>query len=72
MKIRTKDYEGRVRESTLLVGAEDKDKKQVVVKNAALNYLFRVDASFLHELPKEAKDWRAAPETKPGEARKAP
>ncbi len=72
VKIRTKDYEGRVRESTLLVGAEDKDKKQVVVKNAALSYLFRVDASFLHELPKEAKDWRAAPETKPGEARKAP
>ncbi len=72
VKIRTKDYEGRVRESTLLVGAEDKDKKQVVVKNAALSYLFRVDASFLHEFPKEAKDWRAAPETKPGEAGKAP
>ena len=66
VKVRTKSYDGKVRESTVLVGTEDKDKKQVVVKNAALSYLFRVDASFLQDLPKEAKDWRAAPETKPG------
>jgi hypothetical protein len=72
VKIRTKDFEGKVRESTVLVGREDKDKKQVVVKNAALGFLFRVDASFLQDLPKDVKDWKAAPETKPGDAKKAP
>ena len=72
VKVRTKDDEGKVRESIVLVGIEDEDKKQVVVKNAALPYLFRVDASFLQDLPKDVKDWIAAPETKPGEAKKAP
>jgi len=72
LKVWTRDYEGKSRESTLLVGAEDKEKKQVVVKNTALSYLFRVDASFLQDLPKEAEEWRAAPVTNPGEARKAP
>jgi hypothetical protein len=72
VKIRTKDYEGKVRESTVLVGTEDKDKKQVVVKNAAFDYLFRVDSSFLQDIPKDVKDWKAAPETKPGDAKKAP
>jgi hypothetical protein len=42
----------------LLVGTEDKDKKQVVVKNPKLEYLFRVDSSFLAEFPKEPKDWK--------------
>jgi len=42
----------------LLVGTEDKEKKQVVVRNPKLNYLFRVDSSFLAEFPKEAKDWK--------------
>lgn len=72
VKVRTKDDEGKVRESTVLVGIEDKDKKQVVVKNAALDYLFRVDSSFLQDIPKDAKDWKAAPETKPGDVKKAP
>jgi hypothetical protein len=72
VKIRTKDYEGKVRESIVLVGLEDKDKNQVVVKNAAFPYLFRVDASFLQGLPKDVKDWIAVPETKPGDAKKAP
>ncbi len=72
VKVRTKDYQGKVRESTILVGAEDKDRKQAVVKNAALNYLFRVDSAFLQEMPKEAKDWKAAPEPKPGEAKQTP
>lgn len=72
VRIRTKDPEGKVRESTVLVGAEDKAKKQVVVKNAALGYLFRVEATFLQDIPKDLKDWKAAPETKPGDAGKAP
>jgi hypothetical protein len=43
----------------LLVGKSDKDKKQVVVKNVRLDYLFKVDNAFLDEFPKEAKDWKA-------------
>jgi hypothetical protein len=72
VKIRTKDYEGKVRESTILVGAEDRDKKQVVVKNAAFPYLFRVDVSFLDNLPKDVKDWMTVPEMRPSDAKKAP
>ncbi len=44
---------------SVLVGKEDKDKKQAVVKNAKLDYFFKVDSSFLAEFPKEAKDWKA-------------
>lgn len=53
------------KETRVLVGSEDAAKKQVVVRNPNLTYLFRVDASFLTEFPKDAKDWlTAAPETK--------
>jgi hypothetical protein len=51
-----KDTEVRV-----LVGIEDAVMKQVVVRNPDLNFLFRVDSSFLADLPKEAKDWQPAP-----------
>jgi hypothetical protein len=61
VRVRTKDYDNKVKEVVLLVGKEDKDKKQVVVKSAKLEYLFRVDASFLDDFPKEVKDWKAAP-----------
>ena len=70
--VRTKDYENKVRETVLLVGKEDAAKKEAFVKNAKLDYLFRIDASFLADLPKEPKDWRAvppAPET-PAEKKK--
>jgi len=43
----------------VLVGKEDQEKKQAVVKNARLDYLFKVDSAFLTEFPKEAKDWKA-------------
>ena len=49
------------KEFRVLVGAEDPEKKQVVLKNPGLDYLFRVDAAFLSEFPKEAKDWKPAP-----------
>jgi hypothetical protein len=52
----------------VLIGNEDAEKKQVVVKNAGLDYLFRVDPSFLADFPKEAKDWMPpAPEEKKDE-----
>jgi hypothetical protein len=58
----TKDGETE-REVQILVGTEDPEKKQVVLKNPKLDYLFRVDAAFLSDLPKETKDWKpAAPE----------
>ncbi|MGA2363514.1 MAG: DUF4340 domain-containing protein [Candidatus Aminicenantales bacterium] len=63
----TKGNDGKTMETGLLVGKEDKDKKQVIVKNVKLDYLFRVDASFLQDLPKEAKDWKAEP-AKPADA----
>ncbi len=43
---------------TVFVGKDDKEKKKVVVKNAKLDYLFRVDSAFLDDFPKEKKDWK--------------
>lgn len=63
VKMRVKEGENKTREITILVGREDKEKNQVVVKNAGLGYLFRVDSAFLEDFPKEAKDWKA--EVKP-------
>ena len=33
-------------------------EKQVIVKNARLAYLFKVDSSFLQEFPKDSPDWK--------------
>lgn len=69
VKIWTKE-EGekpKVKMIHVLIGKEDKEKKQVTVKNSSLNYLFSVDSTFLDEFPKELKDWKAPekePETK--------
>jgi hypothetical protein len=59
VRVWTKGTDDKIMETALLVGKEDKDKKQVVVKNPKLDYLFRVDSSFLQDFPKEAKDWKA-------------
>ena len=61
VRVRTKDAQGKVKETVLLIGKEDVEKKQVVVKNAELAYLFRVDSGFLQDLPKEKKDWKIEP-----------
>jgi hypothetical protein len=58
--ISVKAGENKEKEYTYLIGKEDQEKKQVIVKNPRLNYLFRVDSSFLAEMPKEAKDWQPA------------
>lgn len=53
------------------IGREDAEKKQVVVRNPRLTYLFRVDSSFLSELPREAKAWLPSPpEEKKEESKK--
>ena len=58
--VRTKSGEKQL-EFQVLFGTEDQEKKQVVVKNPKLEYLFRVDSSILAEIPKEGKDWTPAP-----------
>lgn len=72
VRVRTRSYDGKVGEAILLIGAEDKDRKQVIVKNAVLDYLFRVDAAFLQDLPKGEMDWAAARAEKAEDAAKAP
>ena len=57
VRLRIKENDGRSREVVLLVGKETPEKKQVVVKNSSLGYLFLVDSAFLQDLPKTAKDW---------------
>ncbi|MBC7365177.1 MAG: hypothetical protein H5U07_11675, partial [Candidatus Aminicenantes bacterium] len=42
----------------LLVSAENDQKKQVVIKNRALPYLFRVKSDFLAEIPTKIEDWK--------------
>ncbi len=37
-------------------------KKLVVVKNARLDYLFKVDAGFLDQIPKKLEDWKKTAE----------
>jgi len=59
IKVWTTGNDGKVLETGLLVGREDKVKKQAVVKNVKLDYLFRVDSAFLQDFPKDAKDWKA-------------
>ena len=47
------------KEIKLLIGQESRDKKQVVIKNSELSYLFKVDSSFLSELPGKLEDWKS-------------
>ncbi len=55
------------KEYTILVGSRDAEKNQAVVRNPKLGYLFRVEAAFLDEYPKEAGDWKVLPPEKPKE-----
>ncbi|MCX6565752.1 MAG: hypothetical protein NTW38_04915 [Candidatus Aminicenantes bacterium] len=47
------------KEFILLVGGIGKDGL-TAVRNARFDYLFKVDAAFLEDLPKDAGDWKAA------------
>jgi hypothetical protein len=64
IRIRVKELEDKTREVTVLVGSEDKAKKEVVIHNPKLSYLLRVDSAFLSELPKTPKDWEKPKEEK--------
>ena len=58
IKISVKAGEEESEEITVLIGSEDTEAKKIVVKNAKLDYLFRMDSSFLEEFPKEIQDWK--------------
>jgi hypothetical protein len=68
VKIWVEQDEGEAKEIIVLIGSEDKEAKKVVVKNARLDYLFRMDSAFLEEFPKNIKDWQ--PETEEAEKEK--
>lgn len=53
----TGEEEKEAKAFTVFIGAEDKEKNQAIVRNPSLHYLFRVDAAFFKEFPKEAQDW---------------
>lgn len=59
--VRTKDADGKLKETTVLVGREDAEKKQTFLKGPGLDYLFRVDSTVLQDFPKERKDWLPEP-----------
>jgi len=61
VKIWVAEDEDKIKEISILIGSEDKEAKKVAVKNARLDYLFRMDSAFLKEFPKDIKDWK--PET---------
>jgi hypothetical protein len=61
VRIRTMDAQGKAKETVLLIGKEDAEKKQVIVKNTQFDYLFFVDSGFLQDIPKEKKDWKTEP-----------
>lgn len=64
IRIRVKELKDKTREVMVLVGAEDKAKKEVIVRNPRLSYLLRVDSAFLSELPKTSRDWEKPKEEK--------
>jgi hypothetical protein len=65
IEITTRGSDDKTSLTKLLVGRTDEEKKQVILKNAKFDYLFRVDAAFLDLLPKDENDWLAAvPESK--------
>ena len=61
LRITTKDSQGKEKETVLLVGREDAEKKLALMKSPGLDYLFRVDSGFLQDWPKDKKDWKVEP-----------
>ncbi|NPV83677.1 MAG: DUF4340 domain-containing protein, partial [Candidatus Aminicenantes bacterium] len=58
ISIRVKPADKEEKEVQLLVGTENTEKQQVVVKNRDLPYLFRVNSDFLKEIPTKVEDWQ--------------
>jgi hypothetical protein len=58
IKIWLKESEEKEKEITLLIGAENKETKQLTVKNTRFEYLFKINSETLKELPVAAADWQ--------------
>jgi len=59
ISVRVKPADSEIREIQLLVGPENSEKQQVVIKNRDLSYLFRVNSDFLKEIPTKPEDWQS-------------
>ena len=58
IKIRIEEDEEKTSEVIILVGTEDKEANEVVLKNVRFDYLFKTDSGFLEDFPLEIKDWQ--------------
>jgi len=59
ISVRVKPADSEIREIQLLVGPENSEKQQVVIKNRDLSYLFMVNSDFLKEIPTKPEDWQS-------------
>ena len=62
IKIWAGEEEEAPEEVTIQIGTEDKESKKVFVRNKRFQYVFKVDSTFLEELPEQAKDWKSSSE----------
>jgi hypothetical protein len=58
------EEDNKLEKHTLLIGIENKDKKEVYVRNTELPYLFVVESSFLKEFPEKLEAWEKVEEKK--------
>ncbi len=66
IKIWVEEDEEKVKDIIVLIGTEDKESKNVAVKNARFDYLFRLDSVFLEEFPQDIKNWKLEKEEEQG------
>lgn len=64
VKIWTGGEEDNLEEFVIQIGAEDIDSQKVIVKNERFPYAFRVDSTFLEDLPQQREDWMLQEEEK--------
>lgn len=62
IKIWAGEEEEAPKEVIIQIGTEDKESKKVFVRNKRFQYVFKVDSTFLEELPEQAKDWKSSSE----------
>ena len=62
IKIWAGEEEEAPEEVTIQIGTEDKESKKVFVRNKRFQYVFKVDSTFLEELPEQAIDWKSSSE----------
>jgi len=63
IKIWAGEEEEAPEEVTIQIGIEDKESKKVFMKNKRFQYVFKVDSSFLEDIPERAEEWINSSET---------